>query len=83
MLKKTRIAVLVSGGGTNLQALLDAQQNGIIQSGEILLREPSFLSTTLITPTSSPSASMKKYVVHGCSKRARILPMSSAAGLMS
>ena len=37
MLKKTRIAVLVSGGGTNLQALLDAQQNGIIQSGEIAL----------------------------------------------
>ena len=37
MLKKTRIAVLVSGGGTNLQALLDAQQSGIIQSGEIAL----------------------------------------------
>ena len=37
MLKRTRIAVLVSGGGTNLQALLDAQQSGIIQSGEIAL----------------------------------------------
>ena len=32
-----RIAVLVSGGGTNLQALIDAQQNGIITSGEISL----------------------------------------------
>ena len=31
-----RIAVLVSGGGTNLQALIDAQKNGIIKSGEIV-----------------------------------------------
>lgn len=28
---------MVSGGGTNLQALIDAQKNGIIQSGEIVL----------------------------------------------
>lgn len=34
---KTKIAVLVSGGGTNLQALIDAQNSGIIQSGEIAL----------------------------------------------
>ncbi len=32
---KAKIAVLVSGGGTNLQALIDAQKNGIIKSGEI------------------------------------------------
>ena len=32
-----RIAVLVSGGGTNLQALIDAQASGIIHSGEISL----------------------------------------------
>ncbi len=32
---KTRIAVLVSGGGTNLQALIDAQNAGIIKSGQI------------------------------------------------
>ena len=30
-----RIAVLVSGGGTNLQALIDAQGQGIITSGRI------------------------------------------------
>lgn len=29
------IAVLVSGGGTNLQALIDAQKNGIIKNGKI------------------------------------------------
>ena len=34
---KTNIAVLVSGGGTNLQALIDAQNDGIINSGEIKL----------------------------------------------
>lgn len=34
---KKRIAVFVSGGGTNLQALIDASKNGIIKSGEIVL----------------------------------------------
>ena len=30
------IGVLVSGGGTNLQALIDAQESGIIKSGKIV-----------------------------------------------
>ncbi|MBE6804931.1 MAG: phosphoribosylglycinamide formyltransferase [Ruminococcaceae bacterium] len=34
---KANIAVLVSGGGTNLQALIDATKSGIIKSGEIKL----------------------------------------------
>ena len=34
---KANIAVLVSGGGTNLQALIDAQNGGIIHSGKICL----------------------------------------------
>ena len=34
---RARIAVLVSGGGTNLQALLDAQAAGTLKSGEIAL----------------------------------------------
>ncbi len=34
MLKK--IGVLVSGGGTNLQALIDAERDGIIKSGKIV-----------------------------------------------
>ncbi len=37
MVRKARIAVLVSGGGTNLQAPIDAQKSGIISSGEITL----------------------------------------------
>lgn len=36
-MSKARIAVLVSGGGTNLQALIDAQNSGIIQNGQITL----------------------------------------------
>lgn len=34
---KAKIAVLVSGGGTNLQAMIDAQKKGIIKTGEISL----------------------------------------------
>ena len=34
-MKKAKIAVLVSGGGTNLQALLDAQSRGELGGGEI------------------------------------------------
>ncbi len=37
MRKTANIAVLVSGGGTNLQALIDAQNSGIIHSGKIKL----------------------------------------------
>lgn len=31
-----RIGVLVSGGGTNLQAILDAEKNGVLKSGEVV-----------------------------------------------
>lgn len=37
MADKAKIAVLVSGGGTNLQALIDAQKSGVINNGEIVL----------------------------------------------
>ncbi|MEE1353286.1 MAG: phosphoribosylglycinamide formyltransferase [Acutalibacteraceae bacterium] len=36
-MSKANIAVFVSGGGTNLQALLNAERDGIIESGEIKL----------------------------------------------
>ena len=35
--KTVKIAVLVSGGGTNLQALIDAQKDGVLHSGKIVL----------------------------------------------
>ena len=34
---RANIAVFVSGGGTNLQALIDAEKSGVITSGEIRL----------------------------------------------
>ena len=37
MLRQAKIAVMVSGGGTNLQALIDAEREGIIKSGKISL----------------------------------------------
>ena len=36
-MKQTKIAVLVSGGGTNLQALIDAQGRGELGTGKITL----------------------------------------------
>jgi phosphoribosylglycinamide formyltransferase-1 len=35
--QKADIAVLVSGGGTNLQALIDAEKQGVIKSGRITI----------------------------------------------
>ena len=35
--EKARVAVMVSGGGTNLQAFIDAEKSGIIKSGQICL----------------------------------------------
>lgn len=36
-MNRKRIAVLVSGGGTNLQALIDSQHSGVLTSGKICL----------------------------------------------
>ena len=37
VLQAAKIAVFVSGGGTNLQALIDAEKQGIIKSGKLSL----------------------------------------------
>lgn len=34
---KVKVAVLVSGGGTNLQAIIDAEKSGLIEKGEVAL----------------------------------------------
>ena len=36
-MNRVKIAVLVSGGGTNLQALLDAEKSGALHSGTVAL----------------------------------------------
>ena len=46
---KTKIAVLVSGGGTNLQALIDAEKSGVIKSGKLSLVISSNPSAYAIT----------------------------------
>lgn len=60
---KAKIAVLVSGGGTNLQALIDAQKSGSIKSGEIALvisSNPSAYALTRAKDNNIPSAVVSK-----------------------
>ena len=61
---KTKIAVFVSGGGTNLQALIDAQAAGVLHSGEIVLVVAS-------QPTAYALERAKKAGIKGvvCSKK--------------
>ena len=54
-MSKTKIAVLVSGGGTNLQALLDAEKSGVLHSGEIVL----VVSNNPTSPGPMPSPARK------------------------
>ena len=37
MNEKAKIAVMVSGNGTNLQAIIDAEKSGLIEKGEVVL----------------------------------------------
>ena len=60
---KTRIAVLVSGGGTNLQALIDAEKAGIIKSGKLSLvisNNPSAYAITRAEMADIPVAIVTK-----------------------
>ena len=60
---KTRIAVFVSGGGTNLQALIDAEKSGIIKSGKIELvisSNPNAYAITRAENANIPSVIINK-----------------------
>lgn len=62
-IKKTKIAVMVSGGGTNLQALIDSQKKGIIKSGEISLvisNNPNAYAITRAESAGIPSVIVSK-----------------------
>lgn len=62
---KIHIAVLVSGGGTNLQALIDAQASGILQSGTLSLvisNKPDAFALTRAKKAGIPSAVVPKAV---------------------
>jgi len=61
--KKTKIAVFVSGGGTNLQALIDAAKRGEIPSGEIslvLASNDKAYALTRAAENNIPSAVVKR-----------------------
>lgn len=58
---RARIAVLVSGGGTNLQALIDAQLRGELKSGELVLVVSS--KETAYALTRAESAGIETAVV--------------------
>lgn len=60
---KTKIAVFVSGGGTNLQALIDAEKRGELPSGEIVLVLSSSETAYALTRAAEngiPSAVVKR-----------------------
>ena len=60
---KTRIAVLVSGGGTNLQALIDSEKSGIIKNGHIELvisSNPSAFAITRANNAGIPAVVVSK-----------------------
>lgn len=62
-MKKVKIAVLVSGGGTNLQALIDAQKRGELHSGEIVLvlsNNPSAYALERARSAGIPAVTMTK-----------------------
>lgn len=62
-MRKVAVAVFVSGGGTNLQALIDAQSKGILHSGEIRLvasGNPSAYALTRAQNAGIPTAAFDK-----------------------
>ncbi len=61
--EKTKIAILVSGGGTNLQALIDARNSGVIKNGELALvisNNPSAYAITRAEMAGIPVAIVTK-----------------------
>lgn len=66
-MSKVKISVLISGGGTNLQAIIDAIESGYIKHGEIVevisSKDEAFgLSRAKIKGIKAVSISKKKYV---------------------
>ena len=62
-MEKVKIAVFVSGGGTNLQAIIDAQENGVIQNGKVALvvsSKPDVYALTRAEKAGIPSVVVDK-----------------------
>ena len=85
-MEKVKIAVLVSGGGTNLQALIDAEQAGIIESGKISLvisGNPDAYALTRAQNAGIPTAVVSKKQLGGSQEafEAGILAEIEKAGI--
>ena len=82
---KTKIAVFVSGGGTNLQALIDAEKAGKIEDGKISLvlsSKPDAYALTRAANASIPTAVVsKKECKDGTDFEAKILAELEAYGI--
>ena len=68
MVEKARIAVLVSGGGTNLQALIDAQGT-VITSGEIVLVISNNPEAYALTRDANAGIATKVITRRGCGSK--------------
>ena len=82
---KTKIAVFVSGGGTNLQALIDAEKAGKIEDGKISLvlsSKADAYALTRAANASIPTAVVsKKECKDGAEFEAKILAELEAYGI--
>ena len=82
---KTKIAVFVSGGGTNLQALIDAEKAGRIEDGKISLvlsSKADAYALTRAANASIPTAVVsKKECKDGAEFEAKILAELEAYGI--
>ncbi len=76
---KTKIAVLVSGGGTNLQALLDAQAAGKLPHGEIALVISNKAGAYALTR--AEQAGVATAVLTGPDFEARLNQLLASAGI--
>ena len=66
MADKARVAVMVSGSGTNLQALIDAQRSGLIEKGEIVLVISSREDAYALERAKKAGIETKVFTVKGC-----------------
>ena len=85
MLRTARIAVLVSGGGTNLQALIDAERSGIIKSGKISLvvsNKPGVFALERAAKAGIPSVVInKKECADAADFESRIIELLDGEGI--
>ena len=71
---QTKIAVLVSGGGTNLQALIDAQEAGKLTSGRIALVVSNKEGAYALERAAKAGIPVLKRLVEAAGSRVLILP---------